>query len=88
MRPLDPTVRTHLRPARGALTVVVGAGVVGAVHAGRPGMVGGIVPARDEKLLLAAGVARVFHPGSSLDDIATEVRTLTAKRRATAEGYA
>ncbi len=29
MRPLDPTVRTHLRPARGALAVVVGAGVVG-----------------------------------------------------------
>ncbi|MEO7135800.1 MAG: cobalamin-dependent protein [Vicinamibacterales bacterium] len=51
-------------------------------------IVGGIVPARDEKLLLAAGVARVFHPGSALDDIATEVRALTAKRRATAEGYA
>ena len=51
-------------------------------------IVGGIVPARDEKLLLAAGVARVFHPGSALDDIATEVRALTAKRRATAERYA
>lgn len=51
-------------------------------------IVGGIVPARDEKVLLAAGVARVFHPGSALDDIATEVRALTAKRRATAEGFA
>ena len=51
-------------------------------------IVGGIVPARDEKLLLAAGVARVFHPGAALEDIAGEVRALTAKRRATAEGYA
>ncbi len=51
-------------------------------------IVGGIVPARDEKLLLAAGVARVFHPGTALDAIATEVRALTAQRRATAKGYA
>ena len=29
MRPLDPTVRTHLRPARGALAVVVACGVAG-----------------------------------------------------------
>ena len=45
-------------------------------------IVGGIVPPRDEVMLGAAGVARVFHPGSSLADIATEVRALTAKRRA------
>ena len=51
-------------------------------------IVGGIVPARDEKVLLAAGVARVFHPGTALDDIAAEVRALTAKRRATMEGCA
>ena len=51
-------------------------------------IVGGIVPARDEKLLLAAGVARVFHPGTALEDIANEVRALTTNRRAVAEGYA
>ena len=32
-------------------------------------IVGGIVPDEDEAALLAAGVARVFHPGASLDDI-------------------
>ena len=51
-------------------------------------IVGGIVPPRDEKMLLEAGVARVFHPGASLEDIATEVRALCAKRRASMKGYA
>ena len=51
-------------------------------------IVGGIVPPRDEKMLLEAGVARVFHPGASLEDIATEVRALSAKRRASMKGYA
>lgn len=37
-------------------------------------IVGGIVPDEDERMLLDAGVARVFHPGSSLDDIATYIR--------------
>ncbi len=45
-------------------------------------IVGGIVPARDEKLLLDAGVARVFHPGTSLEDIAAEIRALSARARA------
>ena len=49
-------------------------------------IVGGIVPPRDEKALLDAGVARVFHPGAALGDIADEVRALTAKRRAVPEG--
>ncbi|MGE5338835.1 MAG: cobalamin B12-binding domain-containing protein [Gemmatimonadota bacterium] len=49
-------------------------------------IVGGIVPPRDEKLLLDAGVARVFHPGASLDEIVTEVRALTRKARALKEG--
>jgi methylmalonyl-CoA mutase C-terminal domain/subunit len=49
-------------------------------------IVGGIVPPRDEKVLLEAGVARVFHPGSSLDDIVSEVRALTLKARAIKEG--
>ena len=50
-------------------------------------IVGGIVPDEDEQLLLQSGVARVFHPGSALADIATEVRALAAAvrtRRATA----
>jgi methylmalonyl-CoA mutase C-terminal domain/subunit len=51
-------------------------------------IVGGIVPPRDEKLLLEAGVARVFHPGASLDDIIVEVRALTKKARAIKEGAA
>ena len=50
-----------------------------------PVIVGGIVPARDEKLLLDAGVARVFHPGTSLEDIAAEIRTLSARSRAMRE---
>ena len=51
-----------------------------------PVIVGGIVPPQDEKLLLEAGVARVFHPGASLDEIAAEVRRLTATARASREG--
>lgn len=51
-------------------------------------IVGGIVPPRDEKMLLEAGVARVFHPGASLEDIAKEVRALCAKRRASMKGFA
>lgn len=54
-------------------------------EAGMPDLqviVGGIVPREDERLLLEAGVARVFHPGTSLEEIATEVHALTAKRRA------
>jgi methylmalonyl-CoA mutase C-terminal domain/subunit len=49
-------------------------------------IVGGIVPPTDEKRLLDAGVARVFHPGASLDEIAAEVRRLTAAARAAREG--
>ena len=45
-------------------------------------IVGGIVPDADEALLLAAGVARVFHPGSALDEIAAEIGRLTRARRA------
>ncbi len=43
-------------------------------------IVGGIVPASDEALLLAAGVSRVFHPGSDLDDIVSTVRRLARER--------
>ncbi len=44
-------------------------------------IVGGIVPAKDEATLLQAGVARVFHPGTPLDEVITEVVGLTARRR-------
>lgn len=50
-------------------------------------IVGGIVPDEDERMLLDAGVARVFHPGAALDEIARCVRELTSSvraRRATA----
>jgi methylmalonyl-CoA mutase, C-terminal domain len=45
-------------------------------------VVGGIVPDEDEAELLAAGVQRVFHPGSALDDIADEINRITARSRA------
>ena len=45
-------------------------------------IVGGIVPDEDEEMLLQAGVARVFHPGSALADIALQVRELAAVVRA------
>lgn len=44
-------------------------------------IVGGIVPAKDEAVLLESGVARVFHPGAALEDIVTEVRSLANKRQ-------
>ncbi|SFC52586.1 methylmalonyl-CoA mutase, C-terminal domain [Polaromonas sp. OV174] len=45
-------------------------------------MVGGIVPDEDEQMLLDSGVAKVFHPGSSLDDIVSFVRDSAAVTRA------
>jgi methylmalonyl-CoA mutase C-terminal domain/subunit len=45
-------------------------------------IVGGIVPDADEAMLLQAGVAKVFHPGSALDEIAADVARLTRERRA------
>ena len=44
-------------------------------------IVGGIVPDEDEQMLLDAGVARVFHPGSALEDIATYVREAAVQVR-------
>ncbi|MHB8666303.1 MAG: cobalamin B12-binding domain-containing protein [Burkholderiales bacterium] len=44
-------------------------------------IVGGIVPDADEAMLLAAGVARVFHPGSGLEEIAAEIGRLARARR-------
>jgi len=45
-------------------------------------IVGGIVPDADEAMLREAGVARVFHPGSALAEIAAEIGRLTRARRA------
>ncbi len=45
-------------------------------------VVGGIVPDADEDMLIAAGVAKVFHPGGALEDIATCIRDLTLQIRA------
>ena len=50
-----------------------------------PVVVGGIVPPGDEALLLEAGVRRVFHPGSRLDEIAAAALQLVRERRERAE---
>jgi len=44
-------------------------------------IVGGIVPDADEATLMEAGVARVFHPGSSMADIAAYVHELAVAGR-------
>jgi len=45
-------------------------------------IVGGIVPDEDERMLLDAGVARVFHPGAPLDEISRYVADAAARLRA------
>lgn len=44
-------------------------------------VVGGIVPDGDGARLLAAGVSRIFHPGSSREEIIAEVARLSAAAR-------
>jgi len=44
-------------------------------------VVGGIVPDEDERMLMQAGVSRVFHPGSSRDDIIEQVDGLARQAR-------
>ncbi len=46
-------------------------------------IVGGIVPDADEKMLMAEGVARVFHPGCSQADIVGGIADLIVERRKT-----
>ena len=46
-----------------------------------PVVVGGIIPDADETGLLGAGVARVFHPGSKLEDIVRDVAGLVRAAR-------
>jgi len=45
-------------------------------------VVGGIVPDEDEQMLIEAGVARVFHPGSTIDEIAGYIHGITPAIRA------
>jgi len=45
-------------------------------------VVGGIVPDEDERALLESGVAKVFHPGAGLEEIAQFIRQAAAKARA------
>ncbi|MBS0326470.1 MAG: cobalamin-dependent protein [Proteobacteria bacterium] len=56
------------------------AGVVGVAV-----IVGGIVPDDDEAMLLDAGVARVFHPGTPLAGIADFIRAAVPALRAERE---
>jgi methylmalonyl-CoA mutase C-terminal domain/subunit len=49
-------------------------------------VVGGIVPDEDERMLVDAGVARVFHPGSPRDDIIAAVAALAREARAERDG--
>jgi methylmalonyl-CoA mutase C-terminal domain/subunit len=44
-------------------------------------IVGGIVPDEDEAMLLACGVARVFHPGTPLSDISRYIRDVVPSLR-------
>ncbi len=47
-------------------------------------VVGGIVPDGEAAELLAAGVARVFHPGSAREDIVENIARLAQEARAAA----
>lgn len=44
-------------------------------------IVGGIIPDDDVKMLEEAGVARIFHPGSRLEEIAEFIRQAVSGRR-------
>jgi methylmalonyl-CoA mutase C-terminal domain/subunit len=44
-------------------------------------VVGGIVPDNEEALLLESGVRRVFHPGSTMDEITTRIREYALEAR-------
>ncbi|MFQ5756378.1 MAG: cobalamin B12-binding domain-containing protein [Acidiferrobacterales bacterium] len=45
-------------------------------------VIGGIVPDEDEASLLAAGVSKIFHPGSLREEIVAEISRLSADARA------
>ena len=48
-------------------------------------VVGGIIPDEDERMLLDAGVSRVFHPGATREDIVEAFATLALEARTAAE---
>ena len=48
-------------------------------------VVGGIVPDHEEAMLLANGVRRVFHPGSTMDEITTTIRDYAREARQAAD---
>ena len=47
-------------------------------------IVGGIVPGPDEAMLLQAGVARIFHPGTKMQAIVEDIARLAQEARSTA----
>ncbi len=49
-------------------------------------VVGGIVPDNDEDMLIEAGVSRVFHPGSTRDDIVAAIDRLAHDARRDRDG--
>lgn len=49
-------------------------------------VVGGIVPDNDEDMLIEAGVSRVFHPGSTRDDIVAAIDRLARDARRDRDG--
>ena len=73
----------------GAHTTLVPQIVEGLQAAGAGHMivvVGGIIPEGDVPALEAAGVSRVFPPGTSTTELADWIRTAIAERRAAAAG--
>ena len=48
-------------------------------------VVGGIVPDHEEALLLEAGVRRVFHPGTTMDEITGQMRGFARQARAASD---
>ena len=48
-------------------------------------VVGGIIPDEDERMLLDAGVSRVFHPGATREDIVEAFATLALEARTASE---
>jgi methylmalonyl-CoA mutase C-terminal domain/subunit len=50
-----------------------------------PVVVGGIVPPEEEPALRSAGVAQIFHPGASREEIVAEVGRLARVARAAVE---
>ena len=61
--------------------------LMAALHESRldhiPVVVGGIVPDADEEELRAFGVASVFHPGSTMQEIVEDVTRLISAARST-----